>query len=85
MWKRRFPILAIGINLDLETAKTVIVATAVLHNIANTLRDKTIIVNPQLEQDVELINHVPVNIVNNTPNTPQQIVRRSLINYFGNL
>ncbi|KAE9543256.1 hypothetical protein AGLY_003167 [Aphis glycines] len=60
VWKRRFPILAIGINVDLEIAKTVIVATAVLHNIANTLRDKTIIINPQLEQDVELINHVPV-------------------------
>lgn len=25
MWKRRFPILAIRINVDLETAKTVIV------------------------------------------------------------
>lgn len=85
VWKRRFPILAIGINVDLETAKTVTVATAVLHNIANTLRDKTIIVNPQLEEDVELINHVPVDRVNNTPNTPQQIIRRSLVNYFGNL
>lgn len=85
VWKRRFPILAIGVNVDFETAKAVIVATAVLHNIANTLRDKTIIVNPQLEEDVELINHVPVDRLNNTPNTLQQIIRRSLVNYFGNL
>lgn len=85
VWKRRFPILTKGINVDLETAKTVIVATAVLHNISNTLRDKTIIINPQLEQDVEIINHIPVGRVNNAPNTPQHIIRRSLINYFGHL
>lgn len=80
VWKRRFPILATGINVDLETAKTVIVATAVLYNISNILRDKTIIVNPQLEQDVEIINRIPVGRVNNAPNTPQQIIRRSLVN-----
>lgn len=85
VWKRRYPILTIEINVDAETAKTIIVATAVLHNIANTLSDKTIIMNPQLEEDVELINHVPMDRVNNNPNTPQQIICRSLVNYFGNL
>ncbi|KAK9674919.1 DDE superfamily endonuclease [Popillia japonica] len=34
VWKRRFPILSMGIRLHLETAMDVIVATAVLHNIA---------------------------------------------------
>lgn len=35
LWKRRFPVLAYGIRLKLDTGLTVIVATAVLHNIAN--------------------------------------------------
>lgn len=34
VWKRRFPILAYGCRLKLDTTLTVIVATAVLHNIA---------------------------------------------------
>lgn len=34
IWKRRFPILAYGCRLKLETTLTVIIATAVLHNIA---------------------------------------------------
>uniref|UniRef100_A0A6P7H690 Nuclease HARBI1 n=1 Tax=Diabrotica virgifera virgifera TaxID=50390 RepID=A0A6P7H690_DIAVI len=34
IWKRRFPILAYGCRLQLETTLNIIVATAVLHNIA---------------------------------------------------
>ncbi len=34
MWKRRFACLAIGMRLKLKTVITIIVATAVLHNIA---------------------------------------------------
>lgn len=33
VWKRRFPVLALGIRLHLQDAFSVIVATAVLHNI----------------------------------------------------
>ncbi len=33
VWKRRFPVLALGIRLNLQTAFAIIVATAVLHNI----------------------------------------------------
>ncbi|KAJ9594549.1 hypothetical protein L9F63_027467, partial [Diploptera punctata] len=32
-WKRRFPVLAVGINVKLDNAFPIIVATAVLHNI----------------------------------------------------
>jgi hypothetical protein len=34
VWKRRFPGLALGIKLKLSTTQAVVVATAVLHNIA---------------------------------------------------
>ncbi|VEN51241.1 unnamed protein product, partial [Callosobruchus maculatus] len=34
LWKRRFPVIAYGIRLKMDTVKTVIVATTVLHNIA---------------------------------------------------
>ncbi|CAH2015230.1 unnamed protein product [Acanthoscelides obtectus] len=34
VWKRRFPILKLGMRLDVHTVMAIIVATAVLHNIA---------------------------------------------------
>lgn len=34
IWKRRFPILSMGIRVDLSKVESIIVATAVLHNIA---------------------------------------------------
>jgi hypothetical protein len=40
VWKRRFPILSTGITLSLQRALTVIVATAVLHNIAVEMIDQ---------------------------------------------
>ncbi|XP_017784326.1 PREDICTED: uncharacterized protein LOC108567998 [Nicrophorus vespilloides] len=38
-WKKRFPILSSGIRLDMETTVSVIVATAILHNIAKEMKD----------------------------------------------
>nr|CAH7715984.1 unnamed protein product [Callosobruchus chinensis] len=34
VWKRKFPVLAVGIRVQLATTLNIIVATAVLHNIA---------------------------------------------------
>ncbi|KAF9417150.1 hypothetical protein HW555_005661 [Spodoptera exigua] len=34
VWKRRFPALAIGLRVKLDKALTIIIATAVLHNIS---------------------------------------------------
>ncbi|ENN73898.1 hypothetical protein YQE_09506, partial [Dendroctonus ponderosae] len=39
VWKRRFPVLAYGLRCKLETSLTVIVATAVLHNIAQEMNE----------------------------------------------
>lgn len=40
VWKRRFPILSLGLKLSLERAMTVIVATAVLHNLAIDMNEE---------------------------------------------
>ncbi|XP_011883917.1 PREDICTED: putative nuclease HARBI1, partial [Vollenhovia emeryi] len=34
VWKRRFPVLSLGMRVKMETVQDIIVATAVLHNIA---------------------------------------------------
>lgn len=34
VWKRRCPVLATGVRLQLERVESAVVATAVLHNIA---------------------------------------------------
>lgn len=39
VWKRRFPVLHLGMRLKLDTIMAVIVATAVLHNIAIEMHD----------------------------------------------
>ncbi|PSN52639.1 hypothetical protein C0J52_08813, partial [Blattella germanica] len=52
IWKRRFPILKLGIRSSLNTAMDIIVATAVLHNIAIDTRDE----DPP--QDVTLLDYM---------------------------
>ena len=39
MYKARFPVLSLGIRTDINTAESIIVATAVLHNICNADSD----------------------------------------------
>ncbi|XP_023312227.1 putative nuclease HARBI1 [Anoplophora glabripennis] len=39
VWKSRFPCLAYGMRIKTETALTVIIATAVLHNIARSMNE----------------------------------------------
>ena len=34
VWKRQFPVLSLGLRLKLETPQAVVIATAVLHNLA---------------------------------------------------
>ncbi|KAJ8913058.1 hypothetical protein NQ315_006559, partial [Exocentrus adspersus] len=55
-WKRRFPILAFGIRLKLEKDEAVVIATAVLENIAKLLNEQ----DPPFDEEEE----VAVNFVN---------------------
>lgn len=51
VWKRRFPVLALGLRLKLQTSMAVIVATAVLHNIAIEAKEEPPQLDPELNID----------------------------------
>lgn len=40
VWKRRFPAMSLGLRLSLDNSFPVIIATAVLHNIAQQTREE---------------------------------------------
>lgn len=52
IWKRRFPILALGMRYHLRRIMPIIVATAVLHNIARRNNDGVPNVDPELDLPV---------------------------------
>ncbi|XP_065200775.1 putative nuclease HARBI1 [Planococcus citri] len=81
VWKRRFPILAVGINLEVTSVEMVVTATAVLHNIARFFGDAMPAVERGIERLVDLTEFdaeefavPPINV--------NQIQRDTLINYF---
>lgn len=52
--KRRFPVLSLGMRLKLETVQTIIVACAILHNIAIDNKDEILLEDvPEEENDDE--------------------------------
>ncbi|XP_067208392.1 putative nuclease HARBI1 [Linepithema humile] len=57
VWKRRFPILAIGMRLSIVTIQAIIIATAVLHNIARQMHDPDPPVNLDIEQLIETLEN----------------------------
>lgn len=51
IWKRRFPVLSFGLRCKIPLAQHTIVAAAVIHNIATTLKDEI-----PFEDEIFLIN-----------------------------
>jgi hypothetical protein len=88
VWKQRFPGLALGLKLKVETIQAVIVATAILHNMAVDERDILPPVTRQEARAIELVNNnipipFPIHIRRNGIN---HITRNNLINnYFARL
>lgn len=82
VWKRRFPILKYGLRLQLETTMNVIIATAVLHNIAIEMHEEIPEDWPENDEHNDDIQELPDNI----RNFQGRLVRQHLINeYFANL
>lgn len=52
VWKRRFPVLSLGMRVSLERVMHIIVATAVLHNIARDMHEE----EPPQDPDVPVVN-----------------------------
>lgn len=83
VWKRRFPILALGIRLKTESIEAIIVATAVLHNICCRNREEHPHVDPELEERLlELEAEANHQVINENEHNA---TRQSLINYFEGL
>ncbi|KAB0804891.1 hypothetical protein PPYR_01861 [Photinus pyralis] len=81
VWKRRFPILALGIRLNLVKVQYVIVATAVLHNMAvdeNLLEPS--LLNEEENQAIVAVNDIPVQQHPGNRNMQNNITRLNIIN-----
>nr|CAH7737744.1 unnamed protein product [Callosobruchus chinensis] len=87
-WKRRFPILAFGIRFKVEKVEAVVIATAVLDNIAKLLNE----VDPPVTEEEEAVINLVSNVNDDHPDMNvynmhdvNNIVRHQLINYFNDL
>lgn len=86
VWKRRFPALAKGLRVSLDTAQAIIVATAVLHNIACEENEVIPPVTEEDEAEIDYVNNVQIVQVPEQRHNADTITRDSLINnYFSRL
>lgn len=83
IWKRRFPILSNGIALDISKVQWIIVATAVLHNIAiMNNEDDPPPLDPEAEHAFNLTNSITSDDADNESNNA---IRNKYVRYFENL
>ncbi|CAI6354174.1 unnamed protein product [Macrosiphum euphorbiae] len=84
VWKRRFPILAVCIRLQVWKTQALIVATAILHKIAVIEKDIVLLnLSADLEAAVNYVNNVADDGVVNRPQNNN--IRNPYIQYFQNL
>lgn len=87
-WKRRFPILAFGIRLKMEKVEAIVIATAVLDNIAKLLNEPDPPNNEEEELAINFINDINIEPYMNIYHIHNinNVVRHQLINnYFNQL
>lgn len=77
VWKRRFPCLAVGMRLEISKVLEIIVATAVLHNIATDLNDERPPNDPGLQLPPEAFDPVPID--HNLPRTNLNVATRTAL------
>jgi len=77
VWKRRFPILATGINVKITSSQSIIVSTAVLHNIAYEFKERMPRVTIEVESSIRITDfNNPENEIGR--NAVQNSTRRKL-------
>jgi len=82
VWKRRFPILSLGINIrSLDTVQAIIVATAVLHNIARQFGDDMPKVTKEEEHLINLTLFKQTHFINDQAGNLSRH-RKRFLNYF---
>jgi len=85
VWKRRFPILSLGINIkNLNTVQAIIVATAVLHNIARQFGDNEPKILNELEHSINLTLIDP-QLGNANEGGNRSVHRKRFLNYFSTM
>lgn len=79
-----FFILATGVNIKVTSSQSIIVATAVLHNIACNIEEKIPRVSTEEETSINItdFNNVGDNIRRDTNNNS---IRKKLLRYFQNI
>lgn len=83
IWKRRFPILSIGIRTKLPLTQNIIIAAAILHNIACMNRDELPDINANAE---DLADAFVVNNANEQGGAVVgNVVRQEILQYFEHL
>jgi hypothetical protein len=84
VWKRRFPILSNGINVDINRVQWIVVATAVLHNMAiENNENEPPVLNQEEEEAFHFVNNVPPQVLPH--GNENNRVRNEYVNYFNNL
>lgn len=87
IWKRRFPVVAYGLRLKLETTMAIIVATTVLHNLARDMNEP----EPPLPEDINedelnyLIQTQQIHVEPQVNGGPVNLVQNEFIRYFSQL
>lgn len=85
VWKRRFPVLSLGIRLHISKVETIIVATAVLHNIA-ILQNETLPPTTQVIQEQINLGNSVNNMIHGNINDTNDRTRSTIINrHFGGM
>ncbi|KAI4467159.1 hypothetical protein MML48_2g00020421 [Holotrichia oblita] len=78
IWMRRFPILSTGIKLNYDKVESIVLATAVLHNIARQRNEPEDSIDAVLQEHIEINVEVP-------PGAIRQNNVNNLIDYFQTL
>lgn len=86
VWKRRFPILTLGIRTSPDRAQAIIVATAVLHNLASTFGESIPPTDPSIINQELIDEEWNVLLAVEERGNHKTSVRTNLIrHYFSNL
>lgn len=85
VWKRRFPILALGINVKTDRVEAIVVATAVLNNICIHLNVALPRVTVELQKSIDMTIFNQYNNEVNRRQRQHNITRDMLVNYFSSM
>ncbi|XP_018369686.1 PREDICTED: putative nuclease HARBI1, partial [Trachymyrmex cornetzi] len=74
VWKRRFPVLSLGMRLKIQTVQDIIVATAVLHNIARDQNEEEPPECINIPDDIEVGNENQIDVQIGDNNVRQALI-----------